>query len=1026
MSEKPPRIRQSPLPPEYDPELEGNVDTKWVRGQLRRLDSVAGASEVQAKDDRGPEAILDSLKGKDKKLFDEFLTKYEAAGGRYASPEDVKTIRGAAAKVLGGNAYNFFKEVTADIPENLPQGSTDELRIFEENLRAQVGSWRKEKEEHIDPAERALQKESEDFVNRKAREEHPEAYEDEVSSQAEAPKPEKSAELPAPVTSRAPVLEQPQSVVDEGEEVTLDLRRPLTDAERARIAAIMGDTPLERREYLKNLVLKANERFDISGKFERSKEYIADRSMALQVKLAEYKPRVVAGIGAAISGIVGGMRRLFEKRSKQGEVRAEGEKPMVAEEGAKKEGRLRSAKDIAFEKVEKVDAKTAPESKEGERTLERGERLRAFLAKRSEELNSAAEKYGPKLHKAIEGYNKLNWKTKLAITGGLMLGAGLSVSAAPLASSAFGAALWGQRVVAGFGTFLNKRKAIDERIKKNSESLWANRSEFTKNTYALAATMAWTVGTSFAVHEGVEALKVVGQSDVFDQNLDKAKVLAQEGFEKAKEFSEKSVQAYEELRKFEWLHAMLGHAPAQESVEDMVSSAAPTGPALDSPGVAETPAAEAAPSEPVVGTSEPSGPENVTELDPTLFAEPKTPGQLRVLAESSLSKLTPNQQAVLDNHIASLNPRERSLFNGFLDDISKSKAESPEIGIRGELHSLNTHWDELHEQREGILKEVETAKAEGSTAAAQELANKAEHIKQQMDGIKRAYDTVGPESAYGRDPIDGHVMTEQEAKDLASLRNAMHDPRGTDAWPSIPQKEPSFFDKVLGWFTPTQEEAQPATPEHVVATDGGESTQPEIPVQEPDSPTETASSEPFGGLKGIPVEESGRPPISVDDGAEIPREPDAFEQYLKETGKLDEYRAFAAQHQRTLAPDLPQHPEPLAPTPDASESSNINAFGIEIPETIPHIYSGEAGSLFAFGGTPEDRANLIQKFLEANPDKVVLGTDDTGTYRIPWQLVEGRATPGVPLRTSGFLGFGSSFVEAPKPEEFRGIVDGKK
>jgi len=100
-----------------------------------------------------------------------------------------------------------------------------------------------------------------------------------------------------------------------------------------------------------------------------------------------------------------------------------------------------------------------------------------------------------------------------------------------------------------------------------------------------------------------------------------------------------------------------------------------------------------------------------------------------------------------------------------------------------------------------------------------------------------------------------------------------------------------------------------------------------------------------------------------------------------------------------------------------------NAFGIKVSPTVPHIYAdSEAKQIFVFGGSPSERAKSILEYLTQNPSKVVFAPDDTGKYRIPWQLVEGKAMPGVAMRTSGFFGFGSTWVEPPRPDEFAKII----
>jgi hypothetical protein len=113
---------------------------------------------------------------------------------------------------------------------------------------------------------------------------------------------------------------------------------------------------------------------------------------------------------------------------------------------------------------------------------------------------------------------------------------------------------------------------------------------------------------------------------------------------------------------------------------------------------------------------------------------------------------------------------------------------------------------------------------------------------------------------------------------------------------------------------------------------------------------------------------------------------------------------------------------------EVSEASAVretitNQFGLTIPTTEPHIYADPgAEHMFVYGGLPAERAESILEYLTNNPNKVIFSADDSGKYRIPWYLVEGKAVPGAPVHTSGFLGFFKSFMTAPGPEEFEKLI----
>ena len=103
-----------------------------------------------------------------------------------------------------------------------------------------------------------------------------------------------------------------------------------------------------------------------------------------------------------------------------------------------------------------------------------------------------------------------------------------------------------------------------------------------------------------------------------------------------------------------------------------------------------------------------------------------------------------------------------------------------------------------------------------------------------------------------------------------------------------------------------------------------------------------------------------------------------------------------------------------------------NQFGIKITATEPHVYASPgAEQTFVFGGSSHEQAGVVHKFLIENPNKVIYGTDSTGTYRIPWHLVEGKeVVAGPPMKTGGFLGtgLGSTFMKPPGADEFEKLI----
>ena len=104
--------------------------------------------------------------------------------------------------------------------------------------------------------------------------------------------------------------------------------------------------------------------------------------------------------------------------------------------------------------------------------------------------------------------------------------------------------------------------------------------------------------------------------------------------------------------------------------------------------------------------------------------------------------------------------------------------------------------------------------------------------------------------------------------------------------------------------------------------------------------------------------------------------------------------------------------------------SVTNHFGVEVPLTEPHIYTGpDAKHLFVFGGTPTAQADYIRQYLNEHPKDIIYGTDAADAYRVPYFLgPDGKVTAGLPARTGGFFGFFSSWMKAPRPEDFKKII----
>ncbi len=103
--------------------------------------------------------------------------------------------------------------------------------------------------------------------------------------------------------------------------------------------------------------------------------------------------------------------------------------------------------------------------------------------------------------------------------------------------------------------------------------------------------------------------------------------------------------------------------------------------------------------------------------------------------------------------------------------------------------------------------------------------------------------------------------------------------------------------------------------------------------------------------------------------------------------------------------------------------SIVNSFGIEVQTLEPHLYADSTDHIFAYGGSSAEKMKVILEYLTKNPDKIIYASGDSGEYRIPWHLADGKVVPaGAPVQTSGFLGFFKDFMKAPSPDEFEKII----
>ncbi len=504
---------------------------------------------------------------------------------------------------------------------------------------------------------------------------------------------------------------------------------------------------------------------------------------------------------------------------------------------------------------------------------ERGESLKTYLAERSKELGEKAKEYGPKTVALIgslsEKYNKLNWKTKIAVTGGLIASVSLTSAAFPIISAILGGALYGQRVIGGIGFAMNRRKALDAKIAANADHWLAGKSERVKNTYATALAAVYMGSTAFAVHEGVEALNELGVN--------------------------------------KWLGNMLGHK------------------------LEEVPAATTAPiAEAVAPTPAPEVPASVAPEIP----QPAAAAAADV--EAVASALAPEIHGI---------------------EVTATPG-------KGYEYMMKRLWEQLQEK--GISTE-QVERFRGS-----DLGKLLEADEKSVNDVIH------------------NIAKEQ----------GFYKPEGTSVQINLGDKL-SFNEEgsiVLGnkdeWIVkaPANAPLTPAYPPETIV-------RPEIPVP-PLAQENIATSEP---IKTVDLTEK-----QAVDETELPTPPSENDSSIVRDGQGQAV--------------LDGSGEPIR-TGTFETSPGTNQFGLIVETAKSHIYAGAGeGRTFVFGGTPAERANMILEHLTKNPNSVVFGTDDSEKYRIPWYLVEGKITPGVPMRTSGFFGFGSTWMKPPGPEDLEKVI----
>lgn len=98
--------------------------------------------------------------------------------------------------------------------------------------------------------------------------------------------------------------------------------------------------------------------------------------------------------------------------------------------------------------------------------------------------------------------------------------------------------------------------------------------------------------------------------------------------------------------------------------------------------------------------------------------------------------------------------------------------------------------------------------------------------------------------------------------------------------------------------------------------------------------------------------------------------------------------------------------------------------GLKIPLSETHVYSVGNKVPVVFGGDAQARMFVMGDYFMHHPDtkNMLMESYDTAGHArtVPWSLVNGHPTPGLPVRDT-FLGFGG-FADGPDPKSFKSIL----
>lgn len=529
------------------------------------------------------------------------------------------------------------------------------------------------------------------------------------------------------------------------------------------------------------------------------------------------------------------------------------------------------------------------------------------LIRRSKELDAQAEKVGGlenAFRKLGEQYNKLGWKSKLAVGLGLGLGAGISMAAVSLPGIiAFTAGIGAQRA-AGLATmYLKYEKAAIEKGKDKESRFWKEK-QFAK---AALYTAGMTAGMAYAVKEISET-----------------------------EFAQRAAQ---------WLKEQYPFGSSPDAT--LSGEATSVKPPVEGP-----PLSVAVPSTPEASIAEPAA---------------SVAGEGTVVPEPALESLSVG---------ATKGYGYEYMAKRLWEDLQTKGLDPNNFDDKSDIHAL------LKATPETINKVVH------------ELAIKNEFFKPDGASVRIDMDSTLSFNNEGALALNGSVSATENALMTPPYPQT---PLASAAAPEAPQMpdyktEAAAIGVEIPAAAPVAETIRDSVPtheihgapaEHLVSqpmADIPAPPEPPAPLQSPESiayipaPDEVPVPQPSEAVSEIPAESSiaiAEPPVAVEQVAD----------------------------------------------------SITNQYGLEVSISKPHIYAdANAERLFVYGGSPEVRAETIAKYLTENPKNVIFAADDSGTYRIPWHLVDGKPEPGAPMRTNGLFGFFSTWMSPPEPGEFAKVV----